>query len=352
MFKPIEIVSFGGEQVSVKGKDVAGYSLSNLEFSYTDPSNVDVIKRTLEDDPDQILDVKCENAFAEVRVNAIKTGTECEHVFLVPCSACDQSSEPTISPTPGISTELEDPLCQSIDNFSIIDADMNPFELNHYENSSDSICHIEDMSSLIEITSCNDQITAKFHQKWKGCDDSSDSISWMRVIENNSGVLNCLDKIVNVPYGYTIEHGLTCGEDGKAHMSVAVHDGQFDEHNAQNPGVCNGWPSNGKNSNVMLLNIEVDCASINAGRRMDEESFENERLTEPSDDEEDAPYCASVDYPCEGDEPDMVYICHYSPRSGYQSFCVPEADSDLLSFYPHDYCGPCEGGFGNEQTRN
>ena len=141
--------------------------------------------------------------------------------------------------------------------------------MNHYENSSDSICHIEDMSSLIEITSCNDQITAKFHQKWKGCDDSSDSISWMRMIDNNSGVLNCLEKIENVPYGYTMEHDLTCGEDGKARISLAVHDGQMDEHNAQNPGICNGWRSNGKNSNVMLLNIEVDCSSINAGRRME-----------------------------------------------------------------------------------
>ena len=42
----------------------------------------------------------------------------------------------------------------------------------------------------------------------------------------------------------------------------------------------------------------------------------------------------------------MVYVCHYSSRKGYQTFCVPEGDSDILRFYAHDYCGPCEGGQG------
>ena len=64
------------------------------------------------------------------------------------------------------------------------------------------------------------------------------------------------------------------------------------------------------------------------------------------DDEEDAPYCLSEDFSCEGDEPNMVYVCHYNPRKGYGTYCVPEVDSDILRFYSHDYCGPCEGGQG------
>jgi hypothetical protein len=60
-------------------------------------------------------------------------------------------------------------------------------------------------------------------------------------------------------------------------------------------------------------------------------------------DDEDEPYCVHEDYPCEGDEESMVYVCHYSTRAGYQTFCIPETDSDIMRFYSNDYCGPCEG---------
>jgi hypothetical protein len=46
----------------------------------------------------------------------------------------------------------------------------------------------------------------------------------------------------------------------------------------------------------------------------------------------------------------MVYACHYSARHGYQTFCVPELDSDILGFYPKDYCGPCVGGYGEHMN--
>ena len=58
-----------------------------------------------------------------------------------------------------------------------------------------------------------------------------------------------------------------------------------------------------------------------------------------------AHFCSAADYPC-GDKDDMVHVCHYSARHGYQTFCVPEPDSDILGFYPKDYCGPCVGGYG------
>ena len=60
----------------------------------------------------------------------------------------------------------------------------------------------------------------------------------------------------------------------------------------------------------------------------------------------DGHYCASVDYPC-GDNDEKVYICHYSAKNGYQTYCVPEPDSDIVAFYPKDYCGPCVGGYGD-----
>ena len=49
-------------------------------------------------------------------------------------------------------------------------------------------------------------------------------------------------------------------------------------------------------------------------------------------------HCSRTDYPCPNEG---VYVCHYSTRDGYQTFCVPELDSEVVQFYPHDYCGPC-----------
>lgn len=57
-------------------------------------------------------------------------------------------------------------------------------------------------------------------------------------------------------------------------------------------------------------------------------------------------YCSALDYPC-GDSPNTVYMCHYSAKVGHQTFCVPEPDSDVVQYYPKDYCGPCVGGFGS-----
>jgi hypothetical protein len=63
------------------------------------------------------------------------------------------------------------------------------------------------------------------------------------------------------------------------------------------------------------------------------------------DQEEDfSYYCLAKDFPCEGGE-DFVHVCHYSARLGYQTFCIPESDSEVLRFYAKDYCGPCIGGF-------
>jgi len=57
-------------------------------------------------------------------------------------------------------------------------------------------------------------------------------------------------------------------------------------------------------------------------------------------------HCSAMDYPCGADGNLFVNVCHYSTKEGYQTYCVPESDSDVISYMPKDYCGPCVGGFG------
>lgn len=72
--------------------------------------------------------------------------------------------------------------------------------------------------------------------------------------------------------------------------------------------------------------------------------------SEPTIDARDGHFCVSEDYPC-GENNDRVHVCHYSARDGYKTFCVPEADSDVLAFYKKDYCGPCVGGYGGSTKK-
>jgi hypothetical protein len=87
-----------------------------------------------------------------------------------------------------------------------------------------------------------------------------------------------------------------------------------------------------------------------------EDAFEKGFMTDemkaagPSDESDDTPYCVHEDYPCKGDEENMVYVCHYSSRAGYQTFCIPEMESDILSFNKNHHCGPCDGWNGVEHT--
>jgi len=78
----------------------------------------------------------------------------------------------------------------------------------------------------------------------------------------------------------------------------------------------------------------------------EEQKQTNNKKEKVSDaDIEEGPYCLAKDYPCDGGD-NMAYACHYSGRQGYQTFCIPEEDSEIIRFYPKDYCGPCVGGYG------
>jgi hypothetical protein len=74
----------------------------------------------------------------------------------------------------------------------------------------------------------------------------------------------------------------------------------------------------------------------------------NNKDNKMSGDASDGHFCVAEDYPCSDEDPSKVYVCHYSARDGYKTFCVPEPDSDVLAFYPKDYCGPCVGGYGRQ----
>jgi hypothetical protein len=136
---------------------------------------------------------------------------------------------------------------------------------------------------------------------------------------------------------------------GIAEIEVYLHDGDFGSgDNAQIHSSCSPQAET-KNCAFFYVLPCNDCE-----RRLDDlnfkEAFTAEEVVagvnEPSENDEDIPYCVTEDYPCEGEGSDMVHVCHYSARKGYQTFCIPESDSDILRFYPHDYCGPCEGGYG------
>jgi len=61
-------------------------------------------------------------------------------------------------------------------------------------------------------------------------------------------------------------------------------------------------------------------------------------------------FCSAVDYPC-GEKGNMVNVFHYSSRDGYQTYCVPESDTEVLAYVPKDYCGPCVGGYRSTSRR-
>jgi hypothetical protein len=93
-------------------------------------------------------------------------------------------------------------------------------------------------------------------------------------------------------------------------------------------------------------NVRLTAVCVSAQRRELEQAVLSPTLpvAEPDMNADDGgSYCSTADFPCEGDG--NVHVCHYNNRRGYQTFCLPEADSDVLRFYSNDYCGPCIGGY-------
>jgi len=125
--------------------------------------------------------------------------------------------------------------------------------------------------------------------------------------------------------------------------------------NAEIPECCNAGQQCRTVQYTFKLPCEDPCPTENGAsvRHLSDikqegsaEEFETFASHDEPNDAEDH-FCVVEDYPC-GPENDKVHVCHYSARDGYKTFCVPEADSDALRFYPKDYCGPCVGGYALE----
>lgn len=124
-------------------------------------------------------------------------------------------------------------------------------------------------------------------------------------------------------------------------MSVTIPKTWWNKHNNELPVAFKVTTTLSVEQDAFGID-DFSITAVGKTRRLDDESPENE----PSEEGDDGTfYCKAVDYPC-GEGADMVYVCHYSTRLGYQTFCIPEADSEVLRFYNNDYCGPCVGGFG------
>jgi len=139
------------------------------------------------------------------------------------------------------------------------------------------------------------------------------------------------------------------------YAQLSVHFSTLDEED-EACNTCSSPPPDSVSAEALYFNLPCGVICVDEGRRrrMDDtpskESFTAEEIAPgagiPTVNDEDVPYCVSEDFPCQGEGDDMVHVCHYSARKGYQTFCIPETDSDIMRFYPNDYCGPCEGGYG------
>lgn len=92
------------------------------------------------------------------------------------------------------------------------------------------------------------------------------------------------------------------------------------------------------------IEVQQTSGSLNFGSVMPNQNFQP--TPEPSMEgfEEEEFYCSADEFPCEGER--MVSICIYSSYNGYQTLCISESKSDVLSYYDNSYCGKCVGGLG------
>ena len=114
--------------------------------------------------------------------------------------------------------------------------------------------------------------------------------------------------------------------------------------------------STGKGGALIALNYQCECTRRRRLKSAKEEEHLSSYVANFLEDKKklvkknlphhggDSHYCSKDEYPC-GEINENVHVCHYSARDGYQTYCVPEADSDILGYYPKDYCGHCVGGY-------
>jgi hypothetical protein len=122
------------------------------------------------------------------------------------------------------------------------------------------------------------------------------------------------------------------------------------------PGLCSFMYTIPCSADVMCDGARrLDTPDMNATASISQGFMTSEMKAasmEPREEEfeEEAPYCVHEDFPCKGEDGHMVHVCYYSSQFGYQTFCIPEIDSDVLRFNKNHHCGPCNGWNGEERT--
>ena len=226
---------------------------------------------------------------------------------------------------------------------------------------------------VVAMSGNGEKVSFRVSNKWAEAGDFMDQIA-IRFAPYPSSENDCYSTDA-VAHDATIPavYEATC-QNGIAEIEVYLHDGDFGAGaNAAVHSSCTPSPQTKTCSYHYVLPCQEDLL---CDRRLEDLSFDEASTAketnpsvdvlslehaftaedgmthsnEKSEEDEDVPYCVSTDFPCEGDGDNLVYVCHYSPRKGYQTFCVPESDSEILRFYRNDYCGPCEGGFGDMDT--
>jgi hypothetical protein len=274
--------------------------------------------------------------------------SECSHLFVLPCNPGDICGSPVA--TPAVSSTPAPQLSSVSTPSPITTKSVCVATLVDLQASSGTSLAWPGGALALAPDCSNGKVYFNVTQKWK----TDGSVSWWNIMRDwdFDGRWDDCRKTDGVPPNSVGMYNVTCPVGGgDIKVQITLHDGSppfkgsSNENNSN--GACEGWKQPG---GILVYTLIFSCDGGAPGtRRLDASAViagAGSEADEPSTEDDDLPYCLSEDFPCEGDEANMVYVCHYSARKGYQTFCVPETDSDVLRFYANDYCGPCEGGRG------
>eukprot|EP00980_Cylindrotheca_fusiformis_P020088 scaffold7161_cov133-Cylindrotheca_fusiformis.AAC.11 len=269
----------------------------------------------------------------------------------------EPTSGPTSNPTSSVACEVELAFEES--------------DIDWPTNAGPEIVQVDDLSATVTVR-FKQTFETKSGRSSQG-DCTNGQIDWIALVHEDAGLNQVCDRSESLCFGDSYESTLQCDpNDDFAILTVYVSDdhASFSTSENENPGSCTEWTSD--NTNVakykFMIPCKAKCGEFLPPRELLGEASEKEDVSqskspteisqseespmlkseaEPSEKQETPNldhYCSNTDFPC-GMDKESVHVCHYSARTGYQTFCVSEEDSDILSYYPKDYCGPCLGGF-------
>jgi len=227
------------------------------------------------------------------------------------------------------------------------------YQIDHWDNAGDSF------SIKIGDTDLGDLIAAEA--------GTVNEISWARTTTSSGVVLGFLSDQPDTTYHVTVDVPLSKLPGGLLEVSVSTSTSRnIDE---QSVGIDNfklsgayGCDAGGRrlempssagkdehDPSAHHFGMENFNSGNTYGNALGKANDDGKAGLDSSDeDEDDGPHCLAKDFPCDGGN--KVYICHYSVFKGYNTYCVEEDDSDVIKFYPNDYCGSCVGGYGGKRS--